>query len=530
MAASLDKILEQDEEGQAHEYLAGECPWYTHVHDGQWVTDPDEHCSLSWPDHQPLKSGAPRLVVKLTPRTPEASTVVKPTVPPGGPGLFHVKGMHLPPYMEHLWFHLVKRYGKHDAYRVAVGIVHKWAKGINPGGWKTKSGKGKRVHADVQAAAARNIAEWEADRARAHSEHAHSASLEAVLELAGAMNVGTVSTPSQRGFQAASSMTGKYSQYGLHQHPSQTVSPSPPLPPSVPVPTPAEVRAIIPRVPKCSQEGLSSSAKTFLETAAVKLEKDDEQGALASLRSAQSAVYSAHKVDLGPYMASVYNAPGSLSTTDARIIPAGRSSATAEMLQGRDRQKEWRALSVDIGALIDRLRKRYFHGHINGVLPNIRLTQEPSMSPLDKMLALAGAPVTTGKDVSFPTTTDTSQETRLLSAPDDVTIRDFKANQELSALPPLAKVIIENHLSSARDCLRRREYMQASACLAKACACARASGATHLLRELHRHAEAIAAGENRQHSEGEMTEREGRREDNRQTVDAGRVKLSATLR
>ncbi len=92
--------------------------------------------------------------------------MVKPTVPPGGPGLFHHKGLHLPPYLdiEHLWFHLVKRYGKKQAYRVAVGVVKKWAQGVNPGGWKTKSGKGKRTHPDVRAAAQRNVAEWEKDR------------------------------------------------------------------------------------------------------------------------------------------------------------------------------------------------------------------------------------------------------------------------------------------------------------------------------------------------------------------------------
>ena len=111
--------------------------------------------------------------VKLTPRTPEASTVPEPTVPPGGPGLFHVKGMQLPPYIQHLWHHLAPKYGKHRAYGMAVGIVKKWAAGVNPGGWKTKSGKGKRTHADVRAAAARNVAMWEADKARAHAQSAH---------------------------------------------------------------------------------------------------------------------------------------------------------------------------------------------------------------------------------------------------------------------------------------------------------------------------------------------------------------------
>jgi hypothetical protein len=114
----------------------------------------------------------PRLVVKLTPRTPEASTVPEPTVPPGGPGLFHIKGRELPPYIQHLWHHLAPKYGKHRAYGMAVGIVKKWAAGVNPGGWNTKSGKGKRTHADVRAAAARNVAMWEKDKADAHAQSA----------------------------------------------------------------------------------------------------------------------------------------------------------------------------------------------------------------------------------------------------------------------------------------------------------------------------------------------------------------------
>jgi len=38
-------------------------------------------------------------LVALTARTAEASTVHQPTVPPGGPGLFHMKGHQLPPYL-----------------------------------------------------------------------------------------------------------------------------------------------------------------------------------------------------------------------------------------------------------------------------------------------------------------------------------------------------------------------------------------------------------------------------------------------
>ena len=68
------------------------------------------------------------------------------------------------------------RYGKHKAYGVAVGMVKKWAKGIHPGGKRGKGGKQGHVHPDVQAAAAKNVAQWEEDKAKAHAqsrEHEH---------------------------------------------------------------------------------------------------------------------------------------------------------------------------------------------------------------------------------------------------------------------------------------------------------------------------------------------------------------------
>lgn len=104
------------------------------------------------------------VIYKMTPHTAEASTTPEPTAGPGGPGLFHHKGLQLPPYIQHLWHHLAPKYGKEKAYGRAVGIVKKWAVGVNPGGFKTRSGKGKRTHADVQAAAQKNIAQWEKDR------------------------------------------------------------------------------------------------------------------------------------------------------------------------------------------------------------------------------------------------------------------------------------------------------------------------------------------------------------------------------
>ncbi len=164
-----------------HNHLLKECPWYAAVCNGEGATNPYDHCG---PKHD--EGGA---LVKFTSRTPEASTKVQPTVPPGGPGLFHVKGLHLPPYIEHLYPHLVSRYGKKEAYRVAVGVVKKWAAGVNPGGWETKSGKGKRTHPDVKAAAAKNVAEWEKDKAEGHS-HVKAAAQPVASEAAAGVKAG----------------------------------------------------------------------------------------------------------------------------------------------------------------------------------------------------------------------------------------------------------------------------------------------------------------------------------------------------
>jgi hypothetical protein len=176
--SALGKVVKDGEpdEDEVHDHLSKECPWYRVVAEGKKPHgEADKWCGAASEGGGALvKFSADGVVweVALTPRTPEASTVDQPTVPPGGPGLFHVKGLHLPPYIQHLYKHLVGRYGKHQAYGVAVGVVKKWAKGINPGGWKTKSGKGKRTHPDVQAAAQKNVAEWEADRAKGHAQAA----------------------------------------------------------------------------------------------------------------------------------------------------------------------------------------------------------------------------------------------------------------------------------------------------------------------------------------------------------------------
>jgi hypothetical protein len=464
MAGALELLETEHETREAHAHLMRDCPWYQHVDKGG-RDHPDLHCRPATE-----QGGA---LVKFTPRTPEASTVVKPTVPPGGPGLFHVKGMHLPPYIEHLYPHLVARYGKHEAYRVAVGVVKKWAGGVNPGGFKTKSGKGKRTHPDVRAAAAKNVAEWEKDKAEAHEHHA----------AASAVGLAVATAPGARPFVSPPPPGGRYSQYGLYQNPVQSVSPSPPLPPLVSLPTAAEVKAVIPLVPECSQKDLSDTAKKFLEQAAWKLNKDNPLEALAVMRSAQAALYSAHKADLGSMLPSAYTA-----NVFTRIPPAGQSSANTAMLQGTDKAQQWRKAEMALGALSDRIRKRFFHGVFSGPSQLGRFTEDGDMSALDK-LALA---MVTGKDVSEPTESDTSGATPLIQPPEGLlNIAEERAAAELSTLPALDRERVNAYLDRARAMLATNPAGGAQSAM-RAAMIAKESGAHHLARHILHHVRALA--------------------------------------
>jgi hypothetical protein len=465
MAGALELLEAAHEEREAHDHLMRECPWYRHVDKGG-RDHPDLHCR---PATGQDEGGA---LVKFTPRTPEASTVVKPTVPPGGPGLFHMKGRHLPPYIEHLYPHLVARYGKREAYRVAVGVVKKWAAGVNPGGWKTRSGKGKRTHPDVRAAAQRNVAEWEKDKADAH-EHA----------AASAVGLAAATAPGARPFLLPSPPGGRYSQYGMYQNPVQAVSPSPPLPPAVALPTAAEVKAVIPLVPECSQRDLSDTAKKFLEQAAWKLTKDNPLEALSVMRSAQAAMYAAHKADLGNMLPSAYTA-----NVFTRVPPAGQSSATTAMKQGTVKAQQWRKAEMALAALSDRIRKRFFHGVFSGPSQLGRFTEDDDMSALDK-LALA---VVTGEDVSEPTESDTSGATPLIQPPEGLlSITEARASAELAALPALDKERVNAYLARAREMLRTSPAGGAQSAM-RAVMIAKESGAHHLARHILAHVRALA--------------------------------------
>lgn len=97
-----------------------------------------------------------------TAETPAASTVHHPFGSPAGPGLFRVKGLQLPAYIQNV-AHAFRRKGlsESEAIERAVGVVKDWASGRAP--------NGGHVHPDVQVAAAKAVAEWEAAKAAAHA-------------------------------------------------------------------------------------------------------------------------------------------------------------------------------------------------------------------------------------------------------------------------------------------------------------------------------------------------------------------------
>ena len=105
-----------------------------------------------WPDLGTL--------IARTAETPVASTVHEPFGNPAGPGLWHHQGLQLPAYIQHVAHHLVAQgHPESQAIRIAVGVVRNWAEGHD--------GKGNRIHPDVQAAAVKAMAEWDAAKAEA---------------------------------------------------------------------------------------------------------------------------------------------------------------------------------------------------------------------------------------------------------------------------------------------------------------------------------------------------------------------------
>ena len=42
----------------------------------------------------------------------------------------------------------------------------------------------------------------------------------------------------------------------------------------------------------------------------------------------------------------------------------------------QDQAAAWRKIGTDVAVLIDRTRRNWFGGHVNGYLPNLRLSRE----------------------------------------------------------------------------------------------------------------------------------------------------------
>lgn len=108
--------------------------------------------------------------VELSAQTPVLSTVHHPLGSPSGPGLFRVRGLQLPAYIQNIARALIRSgHPESQAIELAIGACQRWARG------------GGKVSPDVRAAAAKALAEWEGDKAVAHS-HANDTG---AVELAG---------------------------------------------------------------------------------------------------------------------------------------------------------------------------------------------------------------------------------------------------------------------------------------------------------------------------------------------------------
>jgi 2'-5' RNA ligase len=111
--------------------------------------------------------------IELSAQTARLAITPAPAGNPGGPGLWRVKGMALPPYFENVRNALIRDgHTPADAYRLTWGAIRRWARG------------GGKVHPEVVDAAQAALADLAAKSARAH---AHASDLPAV-ELAGVFN------------------------------------------------------------------------------------------------------------------------------------------------------------------------------------------------------------------------------------------------------------------------------------------------------------------------------------------------------
>jgi hypothetical protein len=153
---------------------------------------------------------------------------------------------------------------------------------------------------------------------------------------------------------------------GLRYQPGAVSTAAGPTPPAVTLPKASEIRALKKLVPEGIDASLSRGVVNALETAAVNLEKDDVIEALAALRSAQMHLYSASRKDAGAGRPAIYGA--------GAVPPGEQSSALARMQKAyKDQAGAWRKIGGEVAGNIDRIRRYWFRGHINGGSPNVRI-------------------------------------------------------------------------------------------------------------------------------------------------------------
>jgi len=145
--------------------------------------------------------------------------------------------------------------------------------------------------------------------------------------------------------------------YGqLRQEPSQTVSPSPPLPPGVKLPTPRELTAFAAQLGKMKDDLTShhlAGAVLHLESAAAKM-PGNPVSALASLRSAQMAIQDEWRERISRYRPRVAYA-FSINTPPAEQSSQQQRWAEAEAAIG-----QMQGAAVKIAEFVDRVRRAYF--------------------------------------------------------------------------------------------------------------------------------------------------------------------------
>jgi hypothetical protein len=101
------------------------------------------------------------LAIELSAQTGALATTPHPFGKPGGPGLWDVKGMELPPYIQNI-AHALLRTGRAKTVGQAIAMAK-----AATSRWE----HGKNTTPEVRAASAVTNADWQAKRARAHASH-----------------------------------------------------------------------------------------------------------------------------------------------------------------------------------------------------------------------------------------------------------------------------------------------------------------------------------------------------------------------